>query len=292
MHRAYCHIRALRIRDAYAHPATDNIERQEPTLPKVDFSLITYSGLPDLDPDDRLLAEALRRRGFSVAAAVWDDAGVDWSRAGTCVVRSTWDYHLRHREFASWTRRVAGATTLINPPSTIAWNIEKTYLRDLSASGCPVIPTLWASREEALSLACVFEETGWTDIVIKPVVGLSTHGVMRVRQGGNESDAAEHLAALAAGTGAMVQEYMESVESHGEQALIFIGGQFSHAVRKSAFQRLAPAGHAGEAPSAVAELAPELAVARAALALLPETPVYARVDLVRDPHGEPKLMEL
>ena len=57
------------------------------------IALVTYRGLPDLAADDRLLRDALLRRGAGVDAVVWDDPDVDWSRYDEIVVRSTWDYH-------------------------------------------------------------------------------------------------------------------------------------------------------------------------------------------------------
>ena len=45
----------------------------------------TCGNLPDINPDDRLVADILHSRGISVTAAVWDDPAVDWTRFD-CVV--------------------------------------------------------------------------------------------------------------------------------------------------------------------------------------------------------------
>jgi hypothetical protein len=83
---------------------------------------------------------------------------------------------------------------------------------------------------------------------------------------------------------------MPAVADYGERNLIFIGGEFSHAVRKRAFQHLAIAGMAGEAPAQATEA--EIELGRKTLTVLPETPLYARVDMIPDANGNNVLMEL
>jgi O-ureido-D-serine cyclo-ligase len=95
----------------------------------------------------------------------------------------------------------------------------------------------------------------------------------------------------------MLQPYLAGVDAHGETALIFIAGRFSHAIRKGA---LLPAG----APSTGALFAPEdisprtpgadeLAAGQRILGALPFGELlYARVDLIPDDEGQPRLLEL
>jgi len=95
----------------------------------------------------------------------------------------------------------------------------------------------------------------------------------------------------------MLQPYLESVDREGETALIFIDGGFSHAIRKGP---LLPSG----APSTTGLFAPEeitpripgadeLAVAERAVAQVPVGGLlYARVDLIRDVAGHPRVLEL
>src|SRR5258708_3751238 len=105
------------------------------------IALVTYSVLPQLHEDDRLLIAPLERRGVEVVPAVWDDAAVEWARFDACVIRSTWDYTFRRAEFCAWTERLEGVTRLWNPPAIVRWNAHKGYLRELAARGAPVLPT-------------------------------------------------------------------------------------------------------------------------------------------------------
>jgi hypothetical protein len=99
-----------------------------------DFTFVTYDGLPQLDPDDRLAVDALARRGLTVDAAVWNDPSVDWSRAGICIIRSTWDYHLDYEGFLRWAEGVAGTTQLWNPLPIVRWNAQE-HMQDIADRG-------------------------------------------------------------------------------------------------------------------------------------------------------------
>jgi glutathione synthase/RimK-type ligase-like ATP-grasp enzyme len=251
-----------------------------------DFTFVTYADLPDLDPDDRLAVTELERRGASVGAQVWSDNKVDWSSAGTVVIRSTWDYHLRHDAFLAWIDRVAKVTSVWNPPSLVRRNSVKTYLKELEQRGVPVVPTTWVDQGESCDLRRLMRDRGWEQAVVKPIVGLATEGVLKARA----DDAAQsHLDALVARGGAMVQPFMPAVSSYGERALVHIGGAYSHAASKVAFQPLANAGDAGEKP--VTATPAERAAADLAIATLDSPWLYARVDVVPDEAGRPLVME-
>jgi len=250
------------------------------------FTFVTYAGMPELDPDDRLALDLLARRGFDVATAVWDDPAVDWTNAGIVIIRSTWDYNLRHAAFLAWAEGVAAVTALYNPISLVRWNLHKGYLADLAAHGVPTVHTRWIPAGAAGDLASMLREAGWGTAVVKPAIGLSTYGVRKVT--GTFEDQT-HVERLLQSHDVMVQPYMRSVDDRGERSLMFIGGTYSHAARKTAFQALLPAGEAGETPADAT--AQEIEVATKAMQALPAGPLYARVDLVDDDAGSPRVIE-
>jgi glutathione synthase/RimK-type ligase-like ATP-grasp enzyme len=257
----------------------------------IDCTLVTCDDITGLDPDDRLLVRELDRRGLSVAAAVWSDPKVDWSASRICILRSTWDYHSRFAEFTAWIDRISRLTTVWNPPELVRWNADKRYLRDLERGGLRIVPTVWARRGERFSLDRCREAYGSRDIVIKPARGAATHDVLLVR--GDEESSARgqaHLDRLLREHDALVQPYLESVMSYGERALIFIANRYSHAVIKKPFDRVL-AVRANTTP--VVDAAPdEIELAMKALHNVPVRPMYARVDLLRDSHGEPCISEV
>ncbi len=257
----------------------------------IDCTLVTCDDITGLDPDDRLLVTELDKRGLSVTAAVWSDPKVDWSKSKVCILRSTWDYHSRFAEFGAWIDRVSRLTTIWNPPELVQWNADKGYLRDLESAGVRTVPTVWARRGEEFSLDRCCEERGFSNVVIKPARGAATHDVLLVH--GDRSSLARgqaHLDRLLREHDALVQPYLDSVISYGERALIFIEDRHSHAVVKKPFDKVL-AVKASTTP--VVEAAPdEIDLATKALHRVPVRPMYARVDLLRDSNGDPRVSEV
>lgn len=239
--------------------------------------------------DDELLRRALEERGCAAEEVVWDDEGVDWSEFDLCLVRSTWDYHEKHREFLDWARRVEAATALRNPANLIAWNSDKSYLRELGQAGVRTVPTVWVEPGAEIDLDAVLAAEGWEEVIIKPVVDLGARNLQRA-QAGESSAALEQV--LQRGD-AMVQPFLSSVEEQGELSLVYIDGKLTHAVRK----RPAPGdfrvqGIWGGSVTRVEPQPDEMALAGEALSHLDEPPLYARIDLVAGLDGKPCLIEL
>jgi hypothetical protein len=120
-------------------------------------------------------------------------------------------------------------------------------------------------------------------------VSASGYETWQVRSG-NTGKAQRKLDGLLAGRDMMVQPFMPSVESPGERSLMFVEGQHTHTVRRSA-----PfgAGVGEMAETRTVEAAPdEAALAYKVLHAAGRLTLYARVDLARDNEGVPRLMEL
>ena len=206
------------------------------------IALATYASLPGGAVDEQPLIECLATLGVRARAAVWDDPSISWRDFAGVIVRSCWDYHLRHDDFFRWVDRVAGAGVSIwNSPTVLRWSSRKTYLHDLEIGGVRTVPTVWLlsdnARAKTASLATILTDTGWDRAVVKPIISASAHETWSVTIDDAREDAAEwdaRLRALIARPGAMVQPFVEEVESDGEWSLLFFGGVFSHAVRKFA----------------------------------------------------------
>jgi glutathione synthase/RimK-type ligase-like ATP-grasp enzyme len=255
------------------------------------IAIATCAAYEELKVDDRLLREALEAGGAAALSVVWDGAEPAWEDFDLCLVRSTWDYHDKHEEFLAWTRRVARGTALHNPAELIAWNSEKTYLRELAAAGVPTVPTEWIERGSEGGIEGVLRREGWEEAVIKPVVDLGARNLRRVRAGEGEAD--EALATVLSRHDAMAQPFLPSLEAEGELSLIYIDGTYSHTVRKRPAEGdfRVQSIWGGTVEPARPEPA-QVRVAERALAYLDEPPLYARVDLVGDLGGNPALIEL
>ena len=248
------------------------------------IALATCAEVPDLDEDGPALVAALAARGVEGVPAVWD-AEVDWERFELVVVRSAWDYAERRDEFLDWAARLP---RVLNPLPVLRWSTDKRYLAELEAAGVPVVPTLFLEPDEAF-------EAPAGRFVVKPV--FSAGGRASARYEPEEAAAAAaHVEALhGEGRAAMVQPHVDGVERAGEIALVYLGGSYSHAVRKRVSLRRgtpdAPELYLEEAVEPAEPSEADLRVAEAALAAAPfEDLLYARVDLVHDP--EPLVLEL
>lgn len=255
------------------------------------IAIATCAAYEELKGDDRLLREALEERGAEALSLVWDEAEPNWEDFDLCLVRSTWDYHEKHEQFLAWTQRVAAATALHNPAELIAWNSEKTYLRELADTGVPTVPTLWIERGSQIQVEELLHREGWQEAVIKPVVDLGARNLHRVQAGTGEADQA--LAKVLSRHQAMAQPFLPSVETEGELSLIYIEGTFTHAVRKHPAKGDFRVQSIWGGTATTTKPDPEhLRIGDLTLSQLDEPPLYARVDLVKDLFDNPALIEL
>lgn len=249
------------------------------------------AALPEGDGDDSGLVMALRNRGLHARWLSWDDpATLD---ADLVILRATWDYTERLDEFLAWTRSVPH---LINSAQIVEWNADKRYLDDLHSKGVPVVPTEFFAAGDKVRVP-------EGEVVVKPAVGAGSTGAQRFV---DAAEAVAHAAALQAdGRAVLVQPYDARI-ADGETALVFLGGEESHAFTKGPM--LPPAGRSPDFDEtgtyAQESLSPadpgdELwEVGRLAIAavigmfdLEPQDLAYARVDVIGG-RQDPRLLEL
>lgn len=257
-------------------------------------AFVTCADLPDLDDDDRLALEPLAALDIAVEPVIWNDPAVDWTRFEVVVLRSPWDYAPRRDEFVAWANSVP---QLANDAVTVTWNTDKRYLVDLAEAGVPIVPTTWVSPGSE-----PWEPPTVGEYVVKPSVSAGSKDTGRYDFSIPEHRelATAHVSRLTdAGRAVMIQPYLTAVDTYGETAMIFIGGVFSHAIRKGPMLDGPDLGVPGlykpEAITAREPSAAEHAVAARVLSALPGhigTPLYARVDLIPGWDGTPMLVEL
>jgi glutathione synthase/RimK-type ligase-like ATP-grasp enzyme len=247
----------------------------------VHIALVTYHGVPRLSADDQLLLAPLAARGISAVAAAWDDPGIAWDSFDALVLRSTWNYHTSLGEFTAWIDRIESLGVPVwNPPAVLRWNATKTYLRELAARGVDIVPTRWVTPEAHAGLADLLADVGWPDAVVKPAVSASAYETWRVDAAGLTRDDEERFRRIAARPGgALVQRFVPELARDGEWSLMFLAGQYSHAVlkRPRAGDFRVQREHGG---TAVAQMPPTYLVAAAqrVVAAAPGPLLYARVD--------------
>jgi glutathione synthase/RimK-type ligase-like ATP-grasp enzyme len=260
------------------------------TVTSVTIALASGRAYQRIDVDLPLIVDAAAARGLDAEIAVWDD-DVDWSAYDVVLVRSCWDYLDRRADFLAW---AATVPNVLNPADVLTWNTDKVYLRELADAGVPVIDTRWdVRRGDDLP-----DSAG--EWVVKP--SISGGGKDTARWGDPDDVFAHSEELIAAGRTAMVQPYVPSVDSEGETALIYFGGRFSHAIRKGPLlERGEGVRQDRDQREVISPRAPTAAqeeVAQQVLAAIPsslgraDALAYARVDLVTDTDGVPRLIEL
>jgi glutathione synthase/RimK-type ligase-like ATP-grasp enzyme len=264
------------------------------------IAFVTYQKHPEITQDDALAVNALSKLDITLAGIPWNKSGIDWRSFDAVVLRSCWDYYHHHEQFLAWINLLEeNGVTVLNEPSVIRWNAEKTYLRDLSRVGVNVVPTVYALNNSSLSIADVLTQQAWDRAVVKPTVsGTSLHTWLTPPvAGGAALDAAlnsdQHkLDILLAERNMMLQEYLPEIESAGELSLIYFDNEYSHAIRK--VPRAGDFRVQDDFGGTSTAVTPDAAIKRQADEILVasnRSSVYARVDgVIRD--GVFLLMEL
>ena len=255
-------------------------------------AIAAFAGDDDLPP----LLRAFREAGLQAEALAWDDPTVEWSRFDAVLLRSTWDYTQHLARFLAWCERVDQCSLLLNALATVRWNIDKHYLGELAGKGAPVIETHYfepgGKALQATELARLIHSA---EFVIKPCVGAGSRDAQRFERNQIEAALAHGNRLLARGESIMLQPYLAKVDEFGETALIYLGGRYSHAIRKGPL--LKPSAGASDSLFLAEDIQPRIAsdaehaVAEAVIKALPDTPLYARVDLLPGTDG-PRLLEL
>lgn len=227
--------------------------------------------------------------GLSLEPVLWDEADQHASDFDALLPLMVWDYFEGNEaRFLDVMTRAHEITPVLNPPALLRWNSDKAYLEELATRGANVIPTVQVYGVTPDDAARTFETFGTDRIVIKPQVG---GGAWRqaLYTKGDVWPTADKLPP----EGALIQPFLPSVTAEGEYSFLYFGGEFSHALLKTAkpgdyrIQSLY-----GGAEHAYAPTDDEKAVAKAVLTTLDIPPLYARVDLLRGLDGQLALIEL
>jgi len=262
-------------------------------------ALVTARPARGLDEDEAPLRIAMEAVGCTVQITEWDDPKVDWSSFDGVLLRSAWDYAERIGEFLTWVDRTSGLTTVLNPPPIVRWNTDKHYLAQMSGAGVATVPSRFVEPGEDAGRAvdAFLAAHAQAEIVVKPAVGAGSRDARRHLRT-EPAGVVEHIQRLLDdGRSVLLQPYLERVDRDGETALMFFEGRFSHAIRKGPL--LPPGGAITTGLFAAETIEPrtpgndEMRLAQRIVAAIPfDTPLYARIDLIRDDDGKPCLLEL
>jgi len=254
-------------------------------------SQVTIPGSPNRRSDafehDRTM-EALRpefeKRKLEIREVCWDDAEADWGEFDAVIIGTAWDYWDRDDQFLATLDLIESKTQLFNSAKLVRWNSNKQYLKELATKGARLIPTLWIESPGESEIRSAFDTLECDDMVLKRQVGAGAEGQHRLQKDGSVPEMQYPM---------MAQPFLPSIQTEGELSLIFVDGEFSHALIKRAQgddYRIQSSYGGTEHPITPSSTDQQTAVK--VLAALEETPLYARVDMLRGDSGELYLMEL
>lgn len=269
-------------------------------MKKHSIALVTAAAARDLDDDLPPLVEAMQKQDAQTHVVNWDDSSVDWSTFDVAVLRSTWDYTQRLQEFLQWADRAAAQTRLLNPAQVVRWNTDKHYLRDLARANVAIVPSEFVETDAdaGRSLEQFLRSADGDEFVVKPAIGAGSRDAQRYGREETAQAIAHIERLIGAQRSVVLQPYLGRVDERGETALIFFDGVFSHAIRKGPLLKRGEgptrALFAAEHIAARTPTAAERDLAQRALDAIPfpKPLLYARVDLIEDADGTPRVLEL
>lgn len=111
-----------------------------------------------------------------------------------------------------------------NPPQILKWNTDKHYLEQLTERGASVVPSFYCDKISYAKLKEAVAIFGVDKVVLKPTVSATAYKTSVWEDGRSVTDPPDGPC--------IIQPYLSSIETEGEISLIFVNGQFSHALRK------------------------------------------------------------
>jgi glutathione synthase/RimK-type ligase-like ATP-grasp enzyme len=244
---------------------------------------------PDASYSERWQGDAAQYRallGERLTFRSWVDAG-DLSKFDCVLPLLVWGYPEQSaRWYCALDAWEEQGIKFINPIPTLRWNTDKDYLIDLAAVGIPTVPTVEIHGLTPATLAQARAELGTKLVVVKPSISA---GAMRTYRLSPE----DAIPFDVYDKEMLVQPLMPSVTQEGEYSLLWFGGHYSHAILKKPANgdfRVQP--QFGGLETGVEPPADAVILAEATLAACPFPVSYARVDMLRDTHGNFTLMEL
>ncbi|KAA3600104.1 MAG: hypothetical protein DWQ06_09910, partial [Calditrichaeota bacterium] len=200
------------------------------------IGLATFSGISELNEDDKILAKTLIENNFEIEVVDWEDEDVYWEQFDLVLIRTCWNYFKKPKKFLSWLKSLQEQNIKIqNSLEIVEWNINKTYLKYFATKGFKITPTIWFEGKKDFQIFTVLRETGWKKVVVKPMISGGAFETYVVSKE-NALELKPKLEDSAKKTGILVQRFLPEIQTKGEWSLIFFGNEFSHAILKKAKQ--------------------------------------------------------
>jgi glutathione synthase/RimK-type ligase-like ATP-grasp enzyme len=238
------------------------------------IGLLTSKDLPELISDEQSLIKAFNSKGIECKALIWSEPHV-WSDYQAVIIRTPWDYFNHKEQFLNVLKTISQKTGLLNPIDLVNWNLDKHYLMELQNKGIATIPTSHVSSID--DLKSQLQKLQYERFVLKPFVSAGAYKTFAFskHQIPDEVEALDFVAEAF-----MLQPFLEEIQTRGEASLIYINGDFSHAIIKTpAPNDFRVQEDFGGKVELYAPTENELLLSQQVMDNLPHKSLYARVDI-------------
>ena len=242
--------------------------------------------------EDKILLKELEKCNLKVIKKDWSDNKFDWKQTRYAIFRTTWDYFDKFDTFIKWFEKTKRETLFINSKEIILWNLNKSYLQELSKKGINIAKTIFVEEKQKITLEDLFKNTQFNEAIIKPSVSGAARDTFKITKK-NHKKFESNFQKLIKKESFLFQEFLKDIQIFGEISIILIDGEYTHAVRKIAkkgdFRVQDDHGGTVEVYNPVKE---EIEFAKLCVSKCPSQPIYARVDLIYDNKKNISLSEL
>ena len=242
--------------------------------------------------EDNILLKELEKCNLKVIKKDWSDNKFDWKQTRYAIFRTTWDYFDKFDTFIKWFEKTKRETLFINSEEIILWNLNKSYLQELSKKGINIAKTIFVEEKQKITLEDLFKKNQFNEAIIKPSVSGAARDTFKITKK-NHKKFENNFQKLIKKESFLFQEFLKDIQIFGEISIILIDGEYTHAVRKIAkkgdFRVQDDHGGTVEVYNPVKE---EIEFAKLCVSKCPSQPIYARVDLIYDNKKNISLGEL
>ena len=242
--------------------------------------------------EDNILLKELEKCNLKVIKKDWSDNKFDWKQTRYAIFRTTWDYFDKFDTFIKWFEKTKKETLFINSKEIILWNLNKSYLQELSKKGINIAKTIFVEEKQKITLEDLFKKSQFNEAIIKPSVSGAARYTFKITKK-NHKKFESNFQKLIKKKSFLFQEFLKDIHIFGEISIILIDGEYTHAVRKIAkkgdFRVQDDHGGTVEVYNPVKE---EIEFAKLCVSKCPSQPIYARVDLIYDNKKNISLCEL
>ena len=254
------------------------------------IALLSDSNWINKIEDNKLLLQAFAQMGINSEEISYDTE--DCSGYDAVIIRSTWGYQNYVDDYLGYLAKISSQTLLLNPYETVKANIDKEFQYKLFLrNGIEHVQTVVLNSiniDEAEKI--ITDKFGYSMIVLKPNISASGQDTIKIDfNKENQTFLKEYLKRIILNDKkrVLVQRYISDIEN-GEFSFIYIGGRFSHAVKR--FPGITYEGSNTMWVDRVPDVAMKY-VDRFYDVLCPHGVLYARIDFILS-EGNPKILEV